>query len=84
MHGFANCSKIPSQSVNVRLWKLGEYLSPETGVPSLIDPAWIKGQLALTTVSIGCNKMKLWAIVDLAKVYHLDMIWDIHTNPLLQ
>lgn len=84
MRGFANCSKIPSQSVNVRLWELGEYLSPETRVPSLIDPAWIKGQLALTTVSIGRDKTKLWATVDLAKVCHLDMIRDVHTNPLLQ
>lgn len=45
-----------------------EYLHPEAGVPSLIDLAWIQGQLALTTVSIGCDKVKVWAMVDLAKV----------------
>ena len=67
-----------SQSVNVRLWELAEYIGPEAGVPHLVDPAWIKGQLALTTVSIGRDKTKVWATVDLAKVRHLDTIRDIH------
>jgi len=67
-----------SQSVNVRLWELGEYRSPETGAPGLIDPAWIKGQLALTTVSIGRERAKVWATIDLAKVWYLGTIHDIH------
>jgi len=47
---------------------MGEYLHPEAGVPSLINLAWIQGQLALTIVSIGHDKVKAWATVDLAKV----------------
>ena len=53
-------------------------------MPGLIDPAWIKGHLALTTVSIGCDKTKVWATVDLAKVCVLHMICDIPTNVRLQ
>jgi hypothetical protein len=69
-----------SRRVQVRLWELGEYLGPETGVPRLIDPAWIKGQLALTTVFIGQEKAKVWATVDLAKVCHPDTIRVIHIS----
>ena len=67
-----------SQSVHVRLWELGEYQRPETGIPGLIDPCWIKGQLALTTISIGRDKAKVWATVDLAKVCHSEMIRIMH------
>jgi len=71
-----------SQSIHVRLWELGEYLGHNPELPGIIDPAWIKGQLALTTVSIGQDKVKVWATVDLAKVQHLDTIQIyVHTNP---
>ena len=81
----SNCSDTLSKSVHVQLWELGEYLGHDAGVPGIIDPAWIKGQLALTTVSIGQDKAKVWATVDLAKVRHLYTIRIyIHTNPWLQ
>ena len=57
-----------SIAVNVHLWELGEYQDVEARLPALIDPDWIQGQLALTTVSIGRTKTKVWATVDLAKV----------------
>jgi hypothetical protein len=66
-----------SQSVQVRLWELGEYLGPETGFPSLIDPVWIKGQLVLTTVTLGRERVKAWATVDLAKVCYFETICDL-------
>jgi hypothetical protein len=59
---------------------LEEYLGPKAQMPALINPAWIKGHLAQTTVSIGCDKVKVWATVDLAKVCLLDTNSDIHTN----
>ena len=78
MRGFSSYSDVLSQSVHVRLWELGEYQSPGSGVAGLINPAWIKGQLALSTVSIGCNKAKVWATVDLAKVCRVDIICNVH------
>lgn len=80
MRIFSDYSDSLSQSVQVRLWELGEYRSPETGPSSLIDPEWIKGQVALTIVSIGQDKLKLWATVDLAKVRHIGTSCDKHIN----
>jgi hypothetical protein len=60
--------------VNVRLWEIGEYRNHDALYPALIDPDWINGQLALTTVSIGENRSKVWATVDLAKVCTLHTI----------
>lgn len=54
--------------MNVRLWELGEYLGPEGQLPTLIDPDWIQGHLALTMVTLGRDKTKVWATVDLEKV----------------
>jgi len=59
-----------SKALNVRLWELGEYRDHDAYLPPLIDPRWIKGQLARTTVSIGPSRTKVWATVDLAKVRH--------------
>ena len=60
-----------SEAVNVRLWELGEYRDHDARLPHLIDPRWINGQLARTTVSIGSTRTKVWATVDLAKVCEL-------------
>jgi hypothetical protein len=57
-----------SAEVGVCLWELGEYRVPDTHFPALINPEWIAGQLALTTVSIGQDRAKVWATVELAKV----------------
>lgn len=74
----------PSIDVNVRLWDLGEYQGQDTGFPAFIDPDWIKGQLAMTTVSIGQNRTKVWATIDLAKVRILYMASDSNYNLRLQ
>src|SRR6266849_2557517 len=58
-----------SAEVNVHLWELKEYQAQNEDFPAFIDPGWIKGHLAMTTVSIG--QRKLWATVDLAKVFNL-------------
>ena len=50
---------------------LGEYQERDADFPVLIDPGWIKGQLAMTTVSIGQSRTKVWATIDLAKVRSL-------------
>lgn len=60
-----------SASVNVHLWELGEYRDQDTQLPPLINPEWIYSQLALTTVSIGESRQKVWATIDLAKVCSL-------------
>jgi hypothetical protein len=57
-----------SSAVDVRLWELGEYQDRDSQLPLLIDPDWIIGQLAMTTVSVGEDKIKVWASIDLAKV----------------
>jgi hypothetical protein len=57
-----------SASVNVRLWRLGEYRNNDTQLPHLIDPDWIISQLGMTVVSIGHKRTKGWATIDLAKV----------------
>ena len=54
--------------MNVRLWELGEYFGPEGQLPTLIDPDWIQGHLALTMVTLGRDRTKVWATVDLEKV----------------
>jgi hypothetical protein len=69
-----------SASVNVRLWELGEYQGQETTLPHLIDPGWIKGYLARTTVSIGQDRLKVWATVDLAKVRRSIIPDDVCAN----
>lgn len=56
-----------SASIKVQLWKLGEYRN-ETQLPYLIDPDWIISQLGMSVVSIGRERTKVWATVDLAKV----------------
>ncbi|KIK81093.1 hypothetical protein PAXRUDRAFT_35984 [Paxillus rubicundulus Ve08.2h10] len=53
-----------------RMWWLKswtEYTTEDTQLPMLISPAWIHGHLALKTVSIGANRVKAWATIDLAK-----------------
>jgi hypothetical protein len=50
----------------IHLWDLEEY-HDTTGFPLFIDPEWIRGQLAMTTVSIGENRTKVWTTIDLAK-----------------
>lgn len=57
-----------SAEVGVRLWELGEYQTPDTHIPGLINPEWIAGQLALTMVTLGKDRVKVWATVELAKV----------------
>lgn len=57
------------RTVGVRLWELGEFHGNETRLPPLIDLDWIHSPLALTTVSIGPERQKVWATVDLAKVH---------------
>ncbi|KAG1790943.1 uncharacterized protein HD556DRAFT_1445718 [Suillus plorans] len=57
-----------AESVSVQLWTLGEYLEDEVQLPRLIDPDWINGQLAMTTVSVSVEKTKVWATINLAKV----------------
>jgi len=59
---------ILSHLINVRLWEIEEYEVHNADFPALIDPEWIQGQLALTTVSIGHSKTKVWATINLAKV----------------
>jgi hypothetical protein len=73
-------SPVSSRSVNVQLWALGEYQNHAASLPSLIDPCWINSQLALTTVSIGQNRTKVWATIDLAKVCNSNMVGDVHTS----
>ncbi|KAG1718461.1 hypothetical protein EDB19DRAFT_1920545 [Suillus lakei] len=66
-------------TVDVRLWELGEYQNRNTQLPELINPDWIVGQLAMTTVSIGENKIKAWASINLSKrstPYILDALVD--------
>lgn len=69
-----------SADVNVCLWDLGEYQDHDTVFPSFIDPDWIRGQLAMTMVSIGQNKTKVWATIELAKVCILYMPSDLNTD----
>ncbi|KIJ11914.1 hypothetical protein PAXINDRAFT_15245 [Paxillus involutus ATCC 200175] len=54
-------------AMNVRLWEIEEYHDKDTQLPALISPQWICGHLALKTVSIGANRIKVWATIDLAK-----------------
>lgn len=54
-----------AESVSVQLWTLGEYIEDETQLPRLIDPDWINSQLAMTTVSVGVKKTKVWVTIDL-------------------
>jgi hypothetical protein len=75
---------VSSCAVNVQLWELGEYRNHDTSLPSLIDPCWINSQLALTTVSIGQNKMKVWATIDLAKVRDSNIVGDVCTYIITQ
>jgi len=65
------CSEYPpvcSTEVGVCLWELREHQVPDTIFPGLINPEWIVGQLAPTMVSIGQDRVKVWATVELAKV----------------
>jgi hypothetical protein len=71
---------LSSASVNVHLWELGEYQGQETNLPHLIDPGWIKGYLAHTTVLIGQDRLKVWAMVDLAKVHHSKLPNNVYAN----
>jgi hypothetical protein len=57
-----------SADVDVRLWDLGEFQERDAGLPFFVNPEWIIGQLAMTTVSIGQSKTKVWATIDLSKV----------------
>lgn len=53
--------------MSVRLWELEEYWGTETQLPGLIDLDWIHGHLARTIVSVGPDRVKVWATIDLAK-----------------
>jgi len=72
----------PSTEVNVCLWDLGEYQEQHADFPTFINPDWIKGHLVITMVSIGQNRTKLWATVDLVKVHILhtanNLNYDLH------
>jgi hypothetical protein len=57
-----------SERANVHLWVLGEYYDRDTQLPLLIDPDWIVGQLGMTTVSLGDNRIKVWASIEISKV----------------
>ncbi|KAG0701855.1 hypothetical protein DFH29DRAFT_999846 [Suillus ampliporus] len=50
-------------SVDICLWELGEYIDQDTQLPALIDLDWITGQVAMTTVSIGDTRTKVWATI---------------------
>lgn len=52
----------------MRLWELGEYRDRDTQLPPLINPDWIVGQLAMTTVSLGASRTKVWASIEIIKV----------------
>ncbi|KIK79290.1 hypothetical protein PAXRUDRAFT_769942, partial [Paxillus rubicundulus Ve08.2h10] len=56
------------ESVDVRLWELGEYVGPDSQLPQLIDLDWMQSLLGRTTVSLGDDRRKAWATIDLAKV----------------
>lgn len=71
---------VSSTIVNVYLWKLEEYQNYNISYLTLIDSNWINRQLALTTVSIGENKSKVWATVDLAKVSTLYITCNKYAN----
>ena len=59
------------------MWDLGEYRDSDTDFPAFVDPDWIKGHIAMTTVSIGESRTKVWATVDLAKVRVLHIASDL-------
>lgn len=80
---FSNISHA-SADVNVRLWDLGEYQGQDAGLPAFIDLDWFKGQVAITTVSIGQSRTKVWATVDLTKVRILRMTDELISNMHLQ
>lgn len=83
----SNCKAdidLPSYSADVRLWKLGEYTDQETQLPLLIDPDWIVGQLGMTTVSIGKDRTKVWATIDLSKVLVLVAHYEFVISDSLQ
>ena len=69
---YLNCISLAltvwSPALGVRLWELGEYQTLESQLPSLVDLDWISNLLALTVVSVGEDRRKVWATVDLAKV----------------
>ncbi|KAG1780388.1 hypothetical protein EV702DRAFT_1043207 [Suillus placidus] len=70
------CEKVWTdfKRANVHLWVLGEYNDHDTQLPLLIDPDWIVGQLGMTTVSLGDNRMKVWALIEIVKVSILRFI----------
>jgi hypothetical protein len=70
----------PSADVNVRLWDIEEYQECGGTFPPFVDPEWITGQLAMTTISIGKDKTKVWATIDLLKVRVLHTTADLNTN----
>ncbi|KAG2066534.1 hypothetical protein BDR04DRAFT_1121077 [Suillus decipiens] len=47
----------------------GEYCDRDTQLPLLIDPDWIVGQLGMTTVSLGDSRTKVWASIEIVKVF---------------
>jgi len=61
----------------VRLWQLGEYQTQESQLPSLIDLDWICNLVALTVVSVGEDGHKVWAMVDLAKVRSVTILYCV-------
>jgi len=52
-----------SASVDTHLWELGEYIDEDTQLPTFIDLDWITGRLAMTTVSLGDARTKVWATI---------------------
>lgn len=59
---------LSSSAASVNRWELEEYVGEDTQLLMLVPLTWISGQLVLKTVSIGSERTKIWATIDLAKV----------------
>lgn len=55
--------------ISVFVWELGEYWDCDCQLLLLIEPDWIVSQLGMTTISIGENNTKVWATINLSKVW---------------
>jgi hypothetical protein len=63
-----------SESVNVHLWELGQYISQDSHLPQLIDLNWLQSLLGMAVVSVGEERRKVWATIDLSKVIHITFL----------
>ena len=61
-------STFSQNCVGVHFWNLDEYLGPDTLIPTLVDPSWIHTHLSLKTISVGTDRKKVWATINLVKV----------------